>query len=269
MWDAHCHLDDPRIIDDLDGVMSRARAAGVEGVIIAGYGPDRWPQQRDIASRYDDVYVTFGLHPWLIADVATAPAPPSDQDLIDALVAVVDAIPAQGKLVGLGELGLDRSKRCSEQSWARQQRLCREQLALARERDLPVVLHVVQAHGAMLDLLRDDGLPQAGGMIHGFTGSPGLAAAYLQLGLHISCGGRLTHTSARKVRETVASIPEPWLLAETDAPDMPPATIPSDAPNEPAYLPLIIQTMAELRGQTAQDVAALTQDNARRLFGRS
>lgn len=241
--DAHCHLEDPRL--DAADALARAREAGVTGAILAGFGPERWPAQAALARSSPGLWTCHGLHPWRLVQ-GGEPA-----RLLDELADFLDrADPAP---VGLGELGLDRSPRMPPDSWPVQVEVFRAQLALARERDLPVVLHLVRADGAAWDLLRRDGLPRAGGMIHGFSGSVEMARNWLALGLHLSFG-RLLGRAGRAVVE----VPGERLLVETDAPD--------GAPEGPSALPRLARPLAALRGEEAGTLLARSEKNLRRLF---
>ena len=145
-----------------------------------------------------------------------------------------------------------------------QRSVLREQLAIARARDLPVVLHVVRAHGALVEILKADGLSAAGGMIHGFTGSPESARELVKLGLHVSFSANLTRPAFLKARR--ASVVVPWerLLVETDCPDQSVSGPPGAG--EPAELPLVVECLASLRNSDVARVQRHTAENARRLF---
>ena len=188
MIDSHCHLDDPRFDADRSAVIDAAVAAGVERMIVAGVSPERWRAQSELARTHAPrVACTYGVHPWAAAAATDAEAAGMAEDLERALSDTSLHPPC-----GVGELGLDRSPRVPRGSLDRQARVLRDQLAIARERDLPVVLHVVGAQDRALRILERDGLPAAGGVAHAYGGSPELVARYLALGLHLSFGGTLT-----------------------------------------------------------------------------
>ena len=253
MLDAHNHLD--RCVAP-DQALARARAAGVRGQILAGVDPAGWAAQAALA-READLWACFGVHPWTAAAVR-------DEDeaaLLEGLVAALDGGLGVAP-VGLGELGLDRSRQVAADSLPRQERLFRAQLALARARDLPLVLHVVRAHDRALAILRRDGLPAAGGMIHSASTPPDQVPAWIDLGLHLSFAGGVTRHE--KARAAAARVPLHRLLAETDAPDQAPAG--REGPNEPAWLGDVVIALAEVHGRTPEELAAITEANARRLF---
>jgi len=260
MFDAHCHLDLPAFDANRGEVIRRAREAGVEGFVVAGVGPDGWAAQRELARREARVYITLGVHPWTAA--AT-----DDETLELALQALDDALGEPGDVapVGLGELGLDRGRRIDPESLPRQERAFRAQLAMARDRDLPAVLHLVRCHGAALAILQRDGLPSAGGMVHGFSGSAEMARSYAALGLHVSFSTAIARPQSRKLRAACRVVPADLLLVETDSPDQAPSPS-GQGQNEPANLGQAIAAIALARGEDPAAIASKTADNARRLF---
>jgi TatD DNase family protein len=166
--------------------------------------------------------------------------------------------------VAIGETGLDgvgeRRARLADQEV-----VFRAQLALARERRLPLMLHILDAHGRAFEILRGDGVP-SGGVIHSYSGSAEMARDYLALGLSLSFAGSVTHPGAKRARAAAAVVPRDRLLVETDAPDQTPAPH-RPGLNEPAYLGTIVSALAAARGEPAEEVARGTEGNARRLFG--
>jgi TatD DNase family protein len=136
---------------------------------------------------------------------------------------------------------------------------------MAKQRALPVILHIVRAHAMAIDILKESGLPNSGGMVHSFSGSPADAQAYTALGLHISFSGNITHPNAKKTRRAAAVVPAQQLLVETDSPDQPPYNR-RPGPNEPAFLIDVIAAVAKARQEDPAHVATLTALNARQLF---
>lgn len=162
----------------------------------------------------------------------------------------------------MGECGLDWYRTRDTAGRQRQRRAFRAQLALARERDLPVVVHCVRAYGVLLEICERDGVPSAGGMIHAWTGAPELVPRALRLGLHLSFGPVVF--VARRARAAVAEVPDARLLVETDCPDQAP---PGHGRGEPADLVPVAAEVARLRGTEPEAVLASTAANARRLLG--
>jgi TatD DNase family protein len=200
------------------------------------------------------------VHPWVVARAG-------DEEM-ERMVRALEEMLAGARVrpVALGEMGLDRSPRLPADGLGRQERALRAQLAMARALDLPVVLHVLRAHEAALAVLRSDGLPARGGVVHSFSGSAELARAYLKLGLHLSFAGPITYENARKTREAARAVPAERLLVETDAPDQTPRAR-KPGRNEPAFLAEIVEALAHARGEDPAALARSTADNARRLFG--
>jgi TatD DNase family protein len=141
----------------------------------------------------------------------------------------------------------------------------RAQLALAKDRDLPVVLHIVGAHAQALDILRKDGLPSRGGLVHSYSGPADAVSEYIELGLHLSFSGSITWPGARKAPLAVRATPPSRLLIETDSPDQTPEPH-RPGRNEPAYLLQILDRVASLRGVPREELATLTTKNAHHLF---
>jgi len=234
--DAHCHLDDPRFDPDRDAVMDRARAAGVTGLVVPGVTPARWPALPGLARRHPEVRIGFGLHPEALEALT-----PAEREA--ALADLPHWLTDHGACC-VGETGLDRR---SPVPLAEQARLTTAHLALASELALPVVLHCVGAHGALLRLLHDHG--PVTGLLHAYSGSAELVPRYLALGLHLSFGGAVTWPGARRPLQALRAVPADRLLLETDAPDQAPHSR-RGGRNEPALLPEIAARVAELRDST-------------------
>lgn len=228
MFDAHVHLDFPSLAE---GSLERARAAGIRGFVVPGVEPEQW--ERAAALKLP---MCVGVHPQRAVDITAE--------------ALVDAARRLGA-VGIGECGLDKRGPTSHEA---QLANLREHVRAARQLDLPLVLHVVQRHGAALDALDAD----TRGMVHAFVGSAEVAKRWVDLGLHLSIGP-MVHRS-RKLREAVPTIPLERLLIETDAPD---------GVAEPASLVTVLDAVAELRTESREEIAAATETNARRLFALS
>lgn len=233
--DGHCHLDLLAFDATRVALVARARAVGVTGFVLAGVDPAGWARQRALCAARDDMWRTVGIHPWAVG-----------VGDVDAVAAALEVAPLP---VAIGEIGLD-ALGDRKASLDAQEGLFRAQLALARERDLPVVLHVVRAHGRALDILRADGLPRAGGVLHRFTGPPGRAGAYTDLGLCVGIA---------RAMPAAATVPLAQLILESDA----------DTPGgrEPADIVRVAAQIADLRGIAAAHVLSTSADNARRLYG--
>jgi TatD DNase family protein len=259
MFDSHCHLHAPEIIASAHDLAVRARAVGVRGFLLAGVEPEGWRQQQSLAEREPDMCAAYGVHPQVVAEQSKA-------DSLSMLAELEASLASEQwrRPVAIGEIGLDAARE-RKATLDVQEEIFRAQLALARREDLPVVLHVLDAHRRTLDILKADGLPRAGGIVHSYSGSGELVAEYVKLGLMISFAGSVTAERSKKVRAAVTRVPAAQLLVETDAPFQTPLQHRPER-NQPAFLPTIIAAVAELRHEPFAVVASYTEDNARRVL---
>ena len=248
--DSHCHLDDEKFAADREAVIDRARAAGVERIVAIGTGdPADLEVGIRLAEAHAGFYATVGVHPHDAAKAA-----PSAFDRLRALA-------GHAKVVAIGEIGLDYHYDFSPRDV--QQHVFREQLRLAAGVGKPVVIHTREAWEDTLRLI-DETPPARGGIMHCFTGGPEEARQCLDRGFHLSFGGVLTFPKAENVREAARITPDDRLLVETDAPYL--APVPHRGKrNEPAFVVETLKRLAELRGESAEEMAALTTDNFERL----
>ena len=256
--DSHCHLDAPEFDADRADVVQRARAAGVQALVLPAVEVANFEAVRALAHRYDAAYA-LGIHP-LFVDRA------GDADL-DRLAAALQALRDDPRLVAVGEIGLDHFVPGTDR--ARQDFFYRAQLKLARDAGLPVILHVRRSADALLAGLRRIAVP--GGIAHAFNGSAVQAAAFVALGFRLGFGGTLSFERALQIRQLAQTLPETALVLETDAPDIPPQWLYRSAEqrragqaqgrNEPAELPRIGAVLAGLRGWTLADAARITGAN--------
>ncbi|HEY2523457.1 MAG TPA: TatD family hydrolase [Candidatus Binataceae bacterium] len=251
--DAHCHLADPRLYPDLDGALARAAAAAV-GTIVAVGAIETIETDRltvEIAERHPRIFAAIGVHPHNAADCD------------EARIAALAALAGSAKVVAIGETGLDFHYMHS--SVDAQERAFRRHLELARALDRPVMIHCRNAERRLCEIVRETGLPPAGGMIHCFTGDAGAAREFVELGFYVSFSGILTFRKADELRAAAKVVPEDRLLIETDAPYLAPEPY-RGKPNEPAYVRRTFEAMAALRGADPPALAARICANAARLF---
>ena len=259
MFDAHCHLDDPRLSHNLHEELSAARAAGVRGFLCAGFSPERWQVQVEAVADCSDVYHGFGIHPWSLKGWSKHDVDRAMGQLYEALQGGFGKTP-----VVMGEFGLHRVRGKTEVPFALQEYALMAQLSLAKEHDWPIILHCVGAHGRMLELLKASGF-RGGGMIHGFSGSLEVMREYVKRGLKLSFSGLVTRPGARKCREAAAKIPLSALLTETDAPDQIPISR-TGSYNRLSWLPDVIEALVSLREEPHDELAETTELNAKSLF---
>ncbi|MBN1770571.1 MAG: TatD family hydrolase [Deltaproteobacteria bacterium] len=254
LFDSHAHLDFADFDGDVDGVLERARAAGVVGVIAVGSGRglESGAAAVVLAARQLDVWATVGIHPHdaVLAD--------------DAAVAVLRGLAVRPRVVAVGETGLDYHYDHSPRP--RQRDAFAAQLRLAQELRLPVVVHTREADDDTLAILRAEGVPW-GGVLHCFSGGERLARAGLELGLHVSFSGVLTFPKADGLRAVARDVvPLERSLVETDSPYL--APVPHRGRRcEPAHVVHTARKLAELHGVTLEEAARVTTGNVRRLFG--
>jgi len=247
--DSHCHLDDRQFDEDREAAIERARAAGVETMMAIGTGngpPDLEAALR-LAERYPFFYATVGVHPH---DAAKA---------MDETFDRLRDLTGHPKVKALGEIGLDYHYDFSPREV--QRAVFEKQLARAADAHLPVVIHTREAwDDTMAQLAGWEG----GGIMHCFTGNEQQARQALDLGFHLAFGGVLTFPKAEEVRQAARITPEDRLLIETDCPYLAPVPMRGKR-NEPAFLVETVRRLAEVRGVTPEEVAALTTRNFERL----
>jgi len=258
MWlDSHCHITADRYADDRDATLDRAREAGVEAFIAigSGYGFEGNSQAVALAEAHDDVFAMVGIHPHE-ASVMT-----------DEVMARLRTWLAHPRVVGVGECGLDFHYMNSPDDAQRE--AFAMQVALARELDQPVSIHVrgddPDAYAPMLEIWQAEGAGELEGVLHCYTGSKRFAHDALDAGFVVSFSGIVTFKRSDELREVARSVPLDRLLVETDAPFLAPEGH-RGRRNEPAWVGRVGETLAELHDVSIEDLAKATRDNARRLF---
>jgi TatD DNase family protein len=252
--DSHAHLDFEDYAQDLDAVIARAKAAGLERIVCVGLwrSPGNFGNALDLAARDPTFFsATVGIHPHECARV-----PEEDWARHEALA-------RDPRVVAVGETGLDFHYDHSPRPV--QEASFRRSLAAARAAGKPVVIHVREADEACARVLREEGVPPRGGVIHCFTGDAAAARAYLDLGLFVSVAGVLTFRTAEAIREAVRIVPRDRLLVETDCPFLAPIPYRGKR-NEPAHVVETARKVAELWGASLEEVAEATTANVRRLL---
>ena len=251
--DTHTHLDDQKYDTDRDALMARAREAGVGTFITIGCDLVTSRTAVRLAGQYPDVYATVGVHPHEVKDIA------------DDWYTELGQLARQPKVVGYGEIGLDYHYNHSPPRLQRER--FREQICLARELRLPIVVHTREAAVDTQLILKEENANDVGGVFHCFSGDAALAQAALDLGFYLSFSGVITFQNAAALRETVKRVPLDRLLVETDCPYLTPVPHRGKR-NEPAYVKLVAEKVLELRNDvsTIEELAEITSHNARRLF---
>jgi TatD DNase family protein len=254
MIDSHCHLTSPKFAGDVDAVLARARDAGVAICITIGTGIEDAARARELTLSHPRiVFATAGLDPF--SSHAAGPA-------FDEAFAALEGLLRAGGYVALGEIGLDYHYDLDPRPV--QAERFERQLDLAARLDLPVVIHVREAHDDMAAILAAH--PRNRGVIHSFTGRAEDALRYLAIGWHLAFNGVITFKNAGDLRSAARVTPRERLLVETDSPFL--APVPKRGTRcEPAFVAYTLRALAEARGEDADVLAAATTRNTRALFG--
>ncbi len=268
MWiDTHCHLDAAEFDADRDAVREAARQVGVTRCVIPAVHAGHWPQVAQLAERHGDAYA-LGIHPLFVPQAQEADVKALEQALTERR--------DDPRLVAVGEIGLDFfvPELCTPDMRERQWFFYTAQLKLAQQHGLPVILHVRRSADLLLKGLRQ--CPVVSGIAHAFNGSQQQAQAFVDLGFVLGFGGTLTYERSLQLRRLACELPLSALVLETDAPDIPPQWLYQTAEqralgavqgrNSPAELPRIAQVLADLRGVSLVELAAVSTTNACRIL---
>ena len=252
LFDTHVHLDRlPAEFDPTDEI-ALAQQHQIRRFLLPGIEPQYWRRLLKLADTLPGCLAAPGVHPQA--------AQLWNDDIAAQLCALLD-LP---QVVAIGEIGLDGH--LPQVSANIQERTFREQLALARQTGLPVVLHCRKATGRLLAILREEKAHTVGGIWHSFSGSLETARAAMELNFAIAFGGPLTWPGARRGPEVLQALPAEWIVLESDAPDLAPHPHRGE-PNRPAYLSLVAERVAALRGWSLEETARITTANACRVLG--
>ncbi|MCL4425386.1 MAG: TatD family hydrolase [Firmicutes bacterium] len=250
--DTHAHTDLSQFAHDRREVYRRAEEAEVKTIINVGY--DAATSQRSVqyAGRYPFVYAAVGFHPH------------DAKGFDERAEALVESLARQPRVVAIGEIGLDYYRDLSPRE--RQEEAFRRQIRLARRLQLPVIIHDRDAHADTIRILAEEGAREVGGVLHSFSGDMEMAREALDLGLYLGFSGPVTFSNGRRAQEIARFAPLDRVLLETDCPYLTPEPH-RGRRNEPAYVRLIAEKIAGLRGLSLERLAEVTTENGRRLFG--
>ena len=254
--DSHCHLDLPIFDADRVEVLARARAAGVDACLVPAIRPRTWDALADLAAATPGLAIAIGVHPQVVPELDDGERAIATD--ADALATAIARLAARAPVCAVGECGLDGGT--GERDL--QEQVLAAHVAAARALDLPLVVHALRAHDAAPRLLAG-----ARGVLHSYSGGADLVGVYARLGLAFSFAGPVTYPGARRPVEAARAVPAELLLAETDAPDQAPEGH-RGGRSEPAMVRAVVAGLAAARGQTFEEVAALTSANTRRIFPR-
>lgn len=254
--DSHAHIDLPVFGEDREQVIARAREQGVSGIINVGLNLESSQASLKLAQHYPDIFAAVGFHP------------NQASGMMDGDLKSLAELAEDSRVVAIGEIGLDFYRKSSPRQ--RQLEVFQEQLDLAAELGLPVIIHCRQAHKEVINILTHwaksvstSGSEQ--GVIHCFSGELELAQHYIKLGFLVSLAGSVTYPSALDLVKVARELPLEGFLVETDSPFLAPQLY-RGRRNEPSYIPLVVNRIAQIREISAELIAQATAQNAIRLF---
>lgn len=250
--DSHAHLDDRRFDRDRDRIIKDLENNGIELVINIGADLKSSIASVSLAEKHPNIYATVGVHPH------------SAKDMDEASLEILRSLAKRDKVVAIGEIGLDfyydNSPRDDQRKWFK------EQLKLAKELNLPVVIHSRDAQQETFDILKEAQDGSLRGVLHCYSGSKEMAMEYIKLGFYISIAGPVTFKNARVLKEVAKAVPLDKLLVETDCPYLAPEPHRGKR-NEPVYVKYVAGTIADIKGISFEELAKATNRNTKELFG--
>lgn len=250
IWDTHAHLDDEDFQNDFPDVLKRMQEAGVTRVTNVGFDLDSSLRSVKLAREYEQIYAAVGVHPHNVQGVTTE------------VLAKLKELVQEPKVLGWGEIGLDYYRDLSPRPLQRE--LFVQQIDLANQAGLPIIIHSRDAHQDTLEIVKAHP-PKFGGVFHCYSGSWELAKILLSLGFYLSFAGPLTFKNARHTVEVAQKAPLDRILAETDSPYLSPEPRRGKR-NEPAYVREVVRKLAELKQLSLEEMAVQTKHNAEVLF---
>jgi len=254
--DSHCHLDilPSEQLGSVDEVIKRAQDYGVERMLCVAIDPPRWPQVLELATRYPQVYASIGVHPCSEAEVVV-----TDEHLLQ--------MASHPKVLAIGEVGLDYfHQKPEEVDLEYQKTRFRQHIKIAKQLNKPLIIHTRSSTPEVLQILREEGADQVGGIMHCFVEDLATAQQALELGFYISFSGIVTFKNAVELKSVAQALPLDRILVETDSPYLAPVPYRGKT-NQPAYTRYVVEEIAQLRGLPFETVAQATSDNFNRLFG--
>lgn len=250
--DTHAHLDGSQFNQDREETIARAFENGISHILNIGCELESSRAGIALAERYPQIYAAVGFHPHDATDV--------DSDSLTEL----EELLGHPKVVALGEIGLDYFRDHSPRDIQRS--AFRKQLQLARKTQKPIIIHDRDAHDEVMEIMMDEKASEVGGVLHCFSGNLDMAHKCLDLGFHLSFPGQVTYPKNEELREIVKAVPVERMLLETDCPYLAPQKFRGKR-NEPAYVRLTAEKIAEVKQISFEELARITTDNCQRLFG--
>ncbi|MEV5036934.1 TatD family hydrolase [Peribacillus frigoritolerans] len=252
LFDTHVHVNAEQFNEDLEDVIERAKEAGVDNMVVVGFDRPTIIRAMELIETYDFMYAAVGWHPVDAIDM-------TEDDL-----QWIEELSNHPKVVAIGEMGLDYHWDKSPKDV--QMEVFRKQIRLAKKVGLPIIIHNREATADIVNILKEEEASRVGGIMHCFSGSAETALECINMNFYISLGGPVTFKNAKKPKEVAAAVPLDRLLIETDCPYLAPHPYRGKR-NEPSYVKLVAEQIAEIKQLTIEEVSQATMENAKKLFG--
>jgi len=252
LFDTHVHVNAEQFNEDLENVIERAKEAGVDNMVVVGFDRPTIIRAMELIETYDFMYAAVGWHPVDAIDM-------TEDDL-----QWIEELSNHPKVVAIGEMGLDYHWDKSPKDV--QMEVFRKQIRLAKKVGLPIIIHNREATADIVNILKEEEASRVGGIMHCFSGSAETALECINMNFYISLGGPVTFKNAKKPKEVAAAVPLDRLLIETDCPYLAPHPYRGKR-NEPSYVKLVAEQIAEIKQLTFEEVSQATTENAKKLFG--
>jgi TatD DNase family protein len=251
LFDTHAHLNADQFEEDVEEVIQRAQAEGVSNIVVVGFDEKTIKGALKLAEDYEFIYAAVGWHPVDAIDMTA-------EHLL-----WIEQLASHPKVVALGEMGLDYYWDKSPKDV--QKEVFRKQIQLAKKVKLPIIIHNRDAHEDIVKILKEENASEVGGIMHCFGSSLEIAKQCIEMNFYISFGGPVTFKNAKRPKEVAKELPIDRLLIETDCPYLAPHPYRGKR-NEPSYVKLVAEAIAELKDMTYEDVVLATTENAKKLF---
>ncbi|MGW6666281.1 MULTISPECIES: TatD family hydrolase [Peribacillus] len=252
LFDTHVHVNAEQFNEDLEEVIERAKEAGVNNMVVVGFDRPTIIRAMELIEAYDFMYAAIGWHPVDAIDM-------TEEDL-----QWIEELSNHPKVVAIGEMGLDYHWDKSPKDV--QMEVFRKQIRLAKKVGLPIIIHNREATADIVNILKEEEASRVGGIMHCFSGSAETALECINMNFYISLGGPVTFKNAKKPKEVAAAVPLDRLLIETDCPYLAPHPYRGKR-NEPSYVKLVAEQIAQIKQLTIEEVSQVTTENAKKLFG--
>ncbi len=248
--DVHCHLEAEEFNSDLEKVLNEARSAGIIKFITSSVIPEQWEKSLELSQKYPEVECTWGVHPWYVKEEYF---PELNRLLSDSA----------NKIVGVGEIGLDL--KIDKPSYELQEKFFIRQLEIAKELNLPVVIHCRGAFSQLIGIIHKIGMPERGGIVHAFKGSIEIVEQLIPHNIYFSFGCGITYRYSSKREKILSRVYPDYIVVETDSPDIPPAGQ-SGSRNVPSNITMVLSALSEYLKTSTVEIAKHTTENAKKIF---